>query len=238
MRAILREAAVAEAARSTADTIWSSPRQVTDGVRTRAQAALDALQAGITIEYVLADKSYFPLQAKDEFLRVQDAANKAREMINAAEAEREKKLVGAAGPAWQEIYTKITLLDNAEDGPQREQLMAQIAELLRTRASGVAGGRVKLALRDQARVLDDTLKEVERFNSWLAEYRQRPELTRLRLGQEVLNKLYASQDIVKWVLPAGQKQVGIWLNKDPKEAADAEKARVAATGAGSTGPKK
>lgn len=228
MQAILRDAAVAEAARTSADVLWRDPKTLVAAVRVRAQQNLNRINAGITLENISADNSYFPLQAKEQFLAVSTAENKKRELINEAQSEQYKKLNGVAGPAWEDINALVERIDQIKSEEQRAELVAEIKKTIAARAEGQAGGTIRLAERDREKIIADTLAEVSRFKALLPQYKLNPELVRLRLGQAMLKDLYKNVNVAKWILPAGAKHISLWLNKDPKEIAEAEKARMEA----------
>ena len=99
LQVVLRNAAVAETARATADLVWKDASTLASRIKSRAQKRLDLLESGIVLDDVIADKSYFPLQTKRQFLMVSNAENRKRELVNEADSERTKKLLGVAGPA-------------------------------------------------------------------------------------------------------------------------------------------
>jgi hypothetical protein len=202
--------------------IWKDPTQVATVVKARAQKVLDAMETGIVLERVVASQSYFPLQARKEFLGVSEAENEKRQLINAAESDRTKKLVGVAGEAWQELKEEIERLDQVADETERGRVMARIEEILVAESKGEAGGRIQEALKDREKILDDTLAEVARFEPYLEEYRRSPELVRQRERTRMLNNLFDNAGVVKWWMPAGQKRLILTLNKDPEEIRRAE----------------
>ncbi len=225
--AVIKQAAVAEAARTPAEVVWRDPSRLATAVQTRAQKQLDEeLQAGIQLENVAIPQSHYPLQAAAEFLAVNTAENKKRELINEAQSEREKKLNGMAGAAWQKINTEIEKLDQVKTDAERDAIIKAIGDLLVTEATGEAGGKIKLAQRDREKIVNDTWVEVSRFQAVLDQYHKNPELVRQQLSQSMRQALFANKDVTKWVLPGGEKQLVFWLNKDPKEVAEQEKARV------------
>jgi len=226
LRSVLANAAVAEAARTTADRLWKEPGTVAQAIKRRAQRTLDAVQAGIRLEDITADESYFPLQVKDEVLAVSQAENRARELKQKARKERQEKLNSAAGAAWQVLAKKIEQLDQLPDGRQRDAVMKEIEDILVREAAGKAGERIKAAENQRARIVDDTLAQVRTFEELLQEYRLRPGLFRQRMRKNMLEELYAQSGVTKWILPSGVRQIVLWINKDPKETLDAERARA------------
>ncbi len=226
MGSVIKQAAVAEAARTPAKVFWLSPSTLTAGIKTRAQAQFDALETGIQIENVASPDSHYPLQTSLEFLAVNTAENKQRELINEANTERENKLNGIAGRAWQEIQSEIEKFEQVKEESERGAIFKNISKLLVDDAMGEAGGKVQLARRDREGIVNDTLAEVSQFNALREEYKRNPVLVRLRLSQMMRDRLFANKGVVKWVLPPDDKNVVLWLSKDPKETAEETRRRM------------
>jgi regulator of protease activity HflC (stomatin/prohibitin superfamily) len=227
LRAVIKEAAVAEAARTTADVVWRDPKALAAAVRTRAQAELtDKLKAGIQIDNLTVPETHYPLQTASEFLAVNTAENRKRELINEAQSERHKKLNGIAGRAWEAINREIEKLDQVKTEEERRAIIARIDEILAADATGEAGGKIKLAQRDREKIVNDTLAEVSQFEAVVKEYQRNPGLVRLQLGQAMRQLIFSSKGVAKWVLPTDDKQLVFWLNKDPKEIAEQEAERM------------
>jgi membrane protease subunit HflK len=228
LRSILLNAAIAEAARTTADMIWKDPGQVAGRVRNRAQEVLDRMETGIQIDQITADKSYFPLQAAAAFLNVSTAENKKIELINAAKSERAKMLNGAAGEAWEELAEEILKLDQVDEGPDRQEVIDRIETILMEEATGEAGGKIQIAQAERDKIIAMAEAEVRRFESLLPEYRRNPELVVERFRQRTLEEVYEMEGVSKWMVPEGAKQLVLWLNKDPIAEREAELARTRA----------
>lgn len=226
LRSVIQNAAVAASARSTADIIWKDASRVADAVHKRAQRTLDEMETGITLDKVAAEQSYFPLQARREFLGVSTAENHKRQLINEAESEWAKKLLGVAGKAWEPLAAEIERLDQVEDETSRDAVIERITQIIVDQAMGEAGGAIRLAQARREKIVADTLAEVARFKAYLDEYRQSPELVRSRLRTEALNRFYEEAGAVRWSLAPGQKRLILSLNKDPKEVRQAERERI------------
>jgi len=223
---VIKQAAVAAAAETTAEVVWRYPDRLGQAVFTRAQRQLDRLESGIEIQNVSIPQSHYPLQAAAEFLAVNTAENRKRELINEAQAERERLLNGMAGPAWEKIHAEIEKLDRIDDEREREVVIKGIGDMLAREATGEVSGKIRLAQRDRERIINDTLVEVRQFEAVLESYRRNPDLVRLQLSQAMRQNLFSSKEVVKWVLPPQDKQLIFWLNPDPKEVAEREKARI------------
>jgi len=231
IRAVVKEAAVARAARARAETIWKTPGLIvgspTDhGLGTiwgRAQARLDELETGIVIEHINAT-SHYPLQVKTEFEEISVAENQLRNSVQGAQKEREDKLKSAAGAAWEAIYAEIQKLDQLQDEPERRaEVFARINELLDT-ATGEAARRISLAQANKDRIVAEARAAAARFNAVLDAYRKNPELVKARMRQDMIADIFSEKSVSRWFLPEGHRF--ILLNKNPEEIREAERDRI------------
>jgi modulator of FtsH protease HflK len=226
LRSIIKDAAVAEAARTTTDVIWKDPRQIAQAVRDRAQNVLDGMETGIFLEKVAAEQSYFPLQAQREFLSVSAAENHRRELIKEAESYRIERLVNVAGPAWEELDTLIERLDQLEDPTEYDEVIAEIGTILETQATGEAGAMIRRAQQQREDILAQMHADVARFNAYLPEHQRNSQLVRERLRLQMLGDLLDAPGLVKWWMPPGPKRLILSLNRDPEEILQAERDRM------------
>ncbi|GMV96936.1 MAG: hypothetical protein AMXMBFR83_12950 [Phycisphaerae bacterium] len=217
IRSVIENSAIAVAAGSTSDDIQHDATGVAQKIRTRAQRSLDELHSGITIEDVTG-KSFYPLATKDAFLQVTTARNTKEETRQGAFSEQSKKLNGVAGPAWKEIYDLIQQLDQHQDPARRGEIRRQIGQLLTEKATGDAGGKINLARSLKEQVIADAKARKATFEAYLPAWQSNGPLLRERLRQRALTELFDPKAIVKIILPAGDKQVFISLNKDPVQA--------------------
>ncbi len=223
---LLRSAAVAEAARITADAIYSEPTRVVAGIRRRAQAELNQLETGIELTNMTADQRYFPLQVKREFLSVDAAASRKRQLIQDAEKERVQTLQGAAGAAWEALKEQLDLLGQVEEEAERERIIAAISRILEEEATGEAGRLIQEAKRDREKLVENMLTRVRRFEILLPQYRENPELVKKQLQIDMLAKLWAQEGVTRFVLPEGENINVLWIDRDPLEVREAERRRM------------
>lgn len=226
LRSVIKDATVAESARTTTDVIWKNPRLVAQAVRDRAQNMLDAMETGILLEKVAAEQSYFPLQAQREFLHVSQAENRRRELIKEAESYRTERLVNVAGPAWEELDRLIEQLDQVEDSAEHAEVIEQIGTILVTQATGESGAVIRRAQQQREDILEQMLAEAARFNAYLPEHQRDPQLVRDRLRLQMLGDLLDEPGLVKWWMPPGPNRVILSLSKDPEEILQAERERM------------
>jgi len=231
LRSVLQNASVAVAARTTADELWKGPGDMVAAVRRRAQETLDDLQTGIRLENVAADQSYYPLQVKLAVLSVVAAQDLQNTMIQQARTMQQDILNEAAGPAWKALRDEIERLDEVPGGGVDGRIVdtSRINEILDgPEAAGKARELIEEAKQERERIVLTAEARENEFDLLLKPYRENPELFRQRLLKDMLEKLYAESGVKKWILPAGNKAIGLWLSQDPKEYREAEEARIRA----------
>jgi regulator of protease activity HflC (stomatin/prohibitin superfamily) len=234
LNAVLKNACVATAGRSTTEIISKDPSDVMDEAKLRAQQTLDRLNTGITLTTVDVE-SWYPLQVQPMVNLVSNAMTAKEQARQTALAEQRKKLNEAAGKAWEPLWNAIQELDLTPDGPERDKVLARIDELLLGKdVAGKAGTRIQEARRQREQIVLSTLARQKTFLALLDQHRRNPQLLRQRLLFDGLKDLFAQTGVTKWMLPPGQnKQLDIWLNPDPVEFKKAqEEAMRQKTGAG------
>lgn len=232
LNSVLQNAAIAEAARSRTDDLLKLSKgqgsEMVSRIRTRAQQALDAIHSGIMLVDVTADKSHYPLQTKDAFVKVSTAANQKQEAIQEALSEQTKKLNGVAGNTWRELYEQIQRLDQVKDESEQEAILKEIDRLLVEEAQGEVSGRIRMAESRKQQLIAEAQTRKERFEAILnePEYKINPDLIKQRFRQKAVSELFAQSGVTKWLLPAGQKEIMLWLGKDPAQTREAERERI------------
>ncbi len=221
LQSVIHESTVAQAVRTTADVLWKDPARMVDKVRARAQSQLDALESGITIEILSVEKSHYPLQVKDDFLALSEAENKMRQLIQQANEEWEKKLKGAAGPAWEPLRQEIEKLDQVEGEAGQAPIIQKIEKILTEEATGEAAKKIQAAISLRNKIVQEAQTRSERFLTFLDAYRRDPELVRERLLQDMIGEIFSQASLSRWFLPPGHKV--IWLNKNPEETRQQER---------------
>jgi modulator of FtsH protease HflK len=223
LESVLENAAVVEAGGSKTDELLKGKGEIGARIKARAQGSLDAIASGIKLADVTA-RLYYPLQAKDAFISVTTAENSKRDAIQEAVSEQTKKLNGMAGPAWTKLYEQIRLLDQVKAGTDRAAVLKEISRLLLEDAQGEAGGKIKLAQSRKQEIVAQAEGEKAGFEAVFngPEYQKHPEQIKQRLRQKAVTRALGLKGLTKWLLPAGQKQIILWLNKDPVQAKQAE----------------
>jgi regulator of protease activity HflC (stomatin/prohibitin superfamily) len=227
LRSALQNAAIAEAAGSTTDDLLKLSKgrgETVSRLRERAQESLAHIDSGITLLDVTVDKSHYPLQTKDAFVKVSTAENEKQAAIQAAVSEQTKELNGVAGEAWKKLYEQIQKLDQKKDAAQRQEVVNEINRILVQDAQGEAGGKIRMAQSRKQEVIARAEAEKVGFEAIVnaPEYQRNPELVLQQFRQKAVAEMLAQKGVSKWLLPAGAKQIMLWLNKDPVQAKQAE----------------
>ncbi len=226
LRSVLENAAVAEAARTTAEQLWKNAGEMMRAVQARAQKQLTDMDTGIVLSKVNADNTFVPLQVKSEYLSVDQAGQTKNETIQKAYKEQHETLNKAAGPAWDKLRVEIEKLDQVDAPAEREALIDAIEEILVNEAAGEAGEKIKQAQGLRESVVAGAKARAWEFDQLLEQYRKHPDLFRRRILTRALLDLYAQPGVTKWVVPESVKQLVLWLSKDPKEIRDAARRQM------------
>jgi regulator of protease activity HflC (stomatin/prohibitin superfamily) len=95
-----------------------------------------------------------------------------------------------------------------------EEFREQVRRLAARKVSGRAYQTVEKARADAAQLVDSVRAEVGTFQSRLEQYRKNPRVTRDRLWQETVNRIFAG-DAERFYFPPGTKELYLDLNRDP-----------------------
>ncbi len=249
VRSALCHAAIRAAAIQTADGLQRTERAVfAAAVRRETQAELDALGSGLEVSSVLLTDSTWPLGALKAYVEAQNAVSKAEQARNAARAEAEKELNAAAGAAYRRLVGDV-----GELGPQDQQhsaasdqedligryaaaaaagqtaaaadLLVRIDEALRSNETGGQAARI-IAEAEAYRTttLQRVKGRVERFRELLPAYEKTPELLLQRLWIDVREAILNAATNEKFYLTLGPDKTILRINRDPKVAAEIERA--------------
>ena len=223
LESLLENAAIAVAGESSTDELLKGKAEIGPRIQKRAQKSLDALASGMKLENVTA-RSYYPLQAKEAFFNADAAQNTKRDAIQVALSEQTKKLNGVAGPAWSKLWEQISKLDQVKNAADRAAALAEINRILVEDAQGEAGGKIKLAQSSKQGIIAAAEGEKSGFEAIFNEpqYQEHPAQIKEVLRQRTVARVLALKGLTKWFLPAGPKQIMLWLNKDPVQAKQAE----------------
>jgi hypothetical protein len=75
---------------------------------------------------------------------------------------------------------------------------------------------IREAEAERDRIYLATEARVAEFKALLEPYQDSPRLFRELLLKRKLSEVYSQPGVSRWVLPAGVKQIVLWLNRDPE----------------------
>ena len=182
--------------------------------RNRIQDVLDALQSGIEVLTISADRTIFPLSVRRDFQAVTEAESERAKLIEAARQYRDETLGKTAGESAMALLEVIEEYEHAS-GSQDAVAQAALDDQLDSAFNDLTietdrgprriGGEVALVMNEaktyRTQVVAEVRGESEYFESLLPHYRQNPDI--------VLSRLW--QDAIEEILPAGDEM--IWLPK-------------------------
>ncbi|MGJ8637648.1 MAG: SPFH domain-containing protein [Phycisphaerales bacterium] len=240
MKAIVQRAVVQVIGGITIDDLLKNSSETISGrVRSLAQASLDQLESGITIDRVVLVRKNAALSLRDQFNSVQTAAQKAGKAREDALLLRDQMLNEVAGRASDVLINEINeyerlielqLDDEAEtklaridailegrpveiDGEMVGALVSgEISEIL-TSASSYASNRVSQAIA-----------QLENFNAKLAQYEANPRLMVARDRANAMSEFLARDFVSSFILPEGVS-LEVLINNDPDIARELDRMR-------------
>jgi membrane protease subunit HflK len=248
VRSALCRAAIRAAAVQTADGLQRTERAVfASAVRRETQAELDAFGSGLEVSSVLLTDSTWPLGALQAYIDAQNAVSKAEQARNTARADAEKELNAAAGAAYRKLVGDVGAADMeqqpqtapeeanligryaaalaAADPSAAADLLASIDEVLRSNATG---GQAARAIAEAEAYRTTTVQRVkgrvDRFRELLPAFQKTPELMLERLWIDVRQAILDAPTTEKFYLTFGSDKTVLRINRDPKVAAEIERA--------------
>lgn len=230
--AVLREVA----GRTVEEVTRHALEAVSDGVQQRVQKALDELNTGVRVVRVVG-QTIEPGAVREAFLDVINAESQKQAVIDEARGQRTRVLSEAAGPA--EIHEPLLALIHQYGAAQLTGAAAAELERLRgaidaalEEAERREAGKVALTLRTartQASALNESLRrEYDRFTKWLEQRKLLPEVTLLRLWNEMRAEILGNRQNEVVLVPGGGDEIEILVNRDPERLKELEEEQLKA----------
>jgi len=249
VRAAVCQAAIAAAARRTADGIQRKEKsQFAQDVRKEAQRLLDVLTEvdgrpyqAIKINAIILANSTWPLRALPAYLKAQKAISKreelrnqaisdARDILNAAAGASYEMLVGrpedfigparAGGDDGDRPYDLIGQYSRQSDPAKARQLLERIERVL---MSNTTGGQASRIIADakayKTRLIQSAEARAKRFNDLLAQYQQTPQFMLERHWADVRDEILNSPTVEKVYLNVSGQQKTVYRVSRPQEVA-------------------
>jgi len=235
VKAVFEAASVAMAARYTVNDIaFQNQTDFRVDVQKDAQKRLDELNSGIKIDNV-DNVPYQPLQVRDEFDEVLRAENTKRSAIQVAEQESRRILNESVGESHVDITAAIRNFETARqagaDKKKLEELERHIDTLLTTVARGKASEVVQTARARSEQVVQELQAAADTLRDLKPKYDQSPVLLPVRLWEDAKRDIFASNGVMRFFLPSEQRQISIWLNRDPEQMRNQLQAKLQADNA-------
>ena len=255
LESVLRSAIIrAVAATDSDDFIGGRANQ--DLAKRSAQATLDRLNTGITLNELTLERPTMPLPVRDAYNLVAQAENRRNEAVNTAETRR-RELLGQAGGAAAlpasgggdgplvSIIKEYELATAARDEAEKRRLGERLSEAFREltvedpergplNLSGEAAGRINQAKTERTASVQGITAEAEQFQKLLPRWRADPELfKRLTWARTRADVFADGSDIETFLAPEGQ--LYLELNRDPDIQRQRERDRIASERAGREG---
>jgi regulator of protease activity HflC (stomatin/prohibitin superfamily) len=237
LRRVAANAIMREVADRTVDDILAEGQgQLALEIQRRIQRQLDRLETGVQLEQV-SPQIVEPRAVRDAFNSVTEAQQQRETQINEAEAQANEILARQAGSETQarRILDLINQFGDARqlaDQDLLENADEQIAHIQQEIevALTAAGGQVAVALQNAQTAKNATReqikRELEQFTNLLAQYRENPQVTGLRLWMPVIEAVLANPDNEILYVSPDQKVVEIVVKRDEQRQLERERQRM------------
>ncbi len=223
---LLENAAVRTAARMSAKEITQTRTDImASDVKLLVNQMLEELNTGIWITTIEVPVKTAPIQTLQSFLQVTQAENNKATRVEEAHQQANSMLNESAGAAYAEMLEQIKQLDIAMsngDAALVGEMQAKIDDLLENVAAGQVGAAVRRAKANYTELVQASRADVEQFQALSAEYKRNPRLLVDRLWQQTERRILGARGVVKYYLPAGQKEVRIQMGPDPRDTREQE----------------
>lgn len=216
-----------------------------DQLRDMIQQTLDEMESGLVLGSVIVDQTVVPTAVMTAFQSVVTAENDRRIAIDNAKGARSEKLLKAAGPAHERVWSLIKRYEDARERSDAEapaleaKLAAALDNLKMPEDEGgqVISGEVATAINAartyQTQITQLWKNEKERFESLLASYRVAPQFTVTRLQEEFRQKVLGGKTRIFYV-PPGKSVIQYGPDQRQQKKWDEEELRATQPGAPAT----
>jgi membrane protease subunit HflK len=189
-------------------------------VRGLVNQRLEELGTGIRVVALDIPLSSVPIPTLKAFEEVSSAENQKQKRIREAEQERDKILNTCAGENYRQILTVLTAWEIAQAAGDAEAAARQHAELdhlIEFVAGGEARAEVFKAKAYYTEAVQGIQADEEEYRALMDEYLRAPNLLFTRLWVQTKRKIFKYEEVEKWHLPPGQKEVRIDIGPDPRQ---------------------
>jgi membrane protease subunit HflK len=200
-------AIVATMVQFTIDDAVTSQKDISVKVKLALQQRLDAINSGIRVDDVFAERIIWPRQVDDAFQASIQASQQSKTAITDAYSFKEKLLTDTAGPDAEKLLEKLR--QSGLTQVQKEELVAQM--------KGQVQGRISESRAYKTRVVEETKANAEYLHKLLPEYKKHPKLVMQRLYQDAMEEVLANAEEKMVIQPGeGQREIRVMINRDTK----------------------
>lgn len=188
---------------------------------------LDELQLGVVVDRVGAE-TVEPGRVREAFLQVSRAQNERERSINEARQQREQILNEAAGPQYADLLAAIHAYGTAQlSGADEAALAAELTRIhaLLDAAGGTVSERLSAARSRAGAIREQARREYEDFISHRAAWLRAPQVTVVRLFQEMRSAILSTNENEVFFLPGIGRQIEILINRDPQRVIESDTER-------------
>ena len=244
MRSVVCNAAIRAAAEQTADRIRTENDKFLKATMEVANAVLESMRTGLSIEKVSSSSTSWPLKARPAFREAQNASSLAMKLRDDARTEAENILNEVAGSSYVALvgypWGTRDARRVAEKGPDSEEgpydligqytrargigdekkaamLLRQIDAMLVNRRDkgGQVAKIIATALEYQNRVTQRVRARVTQFTRLLPEYRQSPQFTIQRLWEDAREAILGNPAVEKFYVSTDKGSTVLIIDRDP-----------------------
>lgn len=202
-------AIVSTMVRYNIDDAVTSKTDISEGVKRRLQEKLDAIESGIRIDDVRADRIVWPRQVDGAFQASIEASQQSKTVVTEASSYKDKLLTDTAGSLAEPLLEQFKQPGLTQQ--QKEELVAQM--------KGQVQGLISEARAYKTTVVEEAKANAEYLLKLLPEYKKRPQLVLQRLYQDAIEEIMAGADEKIMIQPAATpsgRELRVLINRDPK----------------------
>lgn len=221
LRAVLDNAAIAVAAsKYTAEEITRNKAgEMAETVRGVVNERLARLGTGIRVVSLEIPESTVPLPTLAAFQAVSSAENQKQKRIREAKQKRDSILNSCAGESYRVILETLDRMESAKQAGDQalvERYREEVNALIE-RSGGEVGERIFEAKSYYTEAVQGIEADQEEYDALMDEYLRAPDLLRARLWAETKRKIFGYEELLKYYLPPGQKEVRVVVGPDPQQ---------------------
>lgn len=233
VRAAVERGVVQAIATTNIDTLLKQSSadagSVVSRAQTTAQAMLDRIHSGISIEQLTLKDKIPPLAVYGAFTSVQSSEQKSGEKRNAAEGMARNALNAMAGASYEPLVAQIDAYEQAishSDQGAQKQVLDSIYALLDGQAVRVGDKTVQTpvagqvtAILNEARQYRSTIvsqrrAELSAYQAKLVQFKSNPDVVVQRDWADAMGKFLSRDEVETFAVPPGTQHVEILVNRD------------------------